>query len=39
MRRSSRMLPDPRTVQPPVLGRVVAIPQVGELNYRYTRVA
>jgi putative transposase len=31
--------PRPRTVQPPSLGRVVAIPQVGGLHHRYTRVA
>jgi putative transposase len=31
--------PRPRDVQPPSLGRVTAIPHVGGLHYRYTRVA
>jgi transposase InsO family protein len=31
--------PRPREVQPPALGRVVAIPQVDGLQHRYTRVA
>jgi putative transposase len=31
--------PRPREVEPPALGRVVAIPQVGGLHHRYTRVA
>jgi putative transposase len=31
--------PQPRDVQRPALGRVVAIPQVGGLHHRYTRVA
>jgi transposase InsO family protein len=31
--------PDPREVEPPVRGRVIAIPQVGGLHHRYTRVA
>ncbi len=29
--------PDPRPVQPPELGRVVAIPQLGGLHHRYER--
>jgi transposase InsO family protein len=29
--------PDPRAVQPPELGRVVAVPQVGGLHHRYER--
>ena len=31
--------PEPRAVQPPELGRVVAIPQVGGLHHRYERRA
>jgi putative transposase len=31
--------PDPRVVEPPCRGRVVAIPQVGGLHHRYTRCA
>ena len=31
--------PFPRVVAPPGRGRVVAIPQVGGLHHRYTRVA
>ena len=31
--------PRPRTVQPPALGRVVAIPQVGGLHHLYQRAA
>ena len=31
--------PQPRSVQPPELGRVVAIPQVGGLHHRYVRRA
>jgi putative transposase len=31
--------PEPRSVQPPGTGRVVAIPQVGGLHYRYERRA
>jgi putative transposase len=31
--------PRPRHVQPPCLGRVIAIPQVGGLHHCYTRVA
>jgi len=31
--------PRPREVEPPALGRVVAIPQVDGLHHRYTRVA
>jgi putative transposase len=29
----------PRVVEPPLCGRIVAIPQVGELHHRYQRVA
>ena len=31
--------PCPRAVEPPGWGRVVAVPQVGDLHHRYTRVA
>ena len=31
--------PEPRAVQPPELGRIVAIPQVGGLDHRYDRRA
>jgi transposase InsO family protein len=31
--------PHPREVQPPACGRIIAIPQVGGLHYRYQRVA
>ena len=31
--------PDPRPIQPPELGRVVAVPQVGGLHHRYERRA
>ena len=31
--------PGRRTVQPPELGRVVAVPQVGGLHHRYERRA
>jgi hypothetical protein len=31
--------PDPRPIQPRSVGRVVAIPQVGGLHYRYERLA
>ena len=31
--------PEPRTVQPPELGQVVAVPQVGGLHHRYERCA
>jgi hypothetical protein len=31
--------PCPRAVEPPEHGRVVAVPQVGGLHHRYTRVA
>ena len=32
-------LPEPRAVQPPELGGIVAIPQVGGLHHRYDRHA
>jgi putative transposase len=31
--------PETRSVQPPELGRIVAIPQVGGLHHRYERCA
>src|SRR2546425_4482629 len=31
--------PHPGEVQPPACGRIIAIPQVGGLHYRYQRVA
>jgi hypothetical protein len=31
--------PDPRPIQPPRIGRVIAIPQVGGLHHRYERLA
>lgn len=31
--------PDPRHVEPPDRGKVIAVPQVGGLHHRYTRVA
>jgi putative transposase len=31
--------PCPRVVEPPVMGRVIAVPQVGGLHHRYLRVA
>ena len=34
-----RNSPEPREVEPPGKGKVVAIPQVGRLHHRYTRVA
>jgi hypothetical protein len=34
-----RNSPTPRGVEPPCLGEVVAIPQVGGLHHRYTRRA
>jgi len=35
----SKDSPESRAVQPPELGRIVAIPQVGGLHYRYERRA
>jgi hypothetical protein len=29
----------PRRIEPPALGAVVAVPQVGGLHHRYTRTA
>jgi len=34
-----RNAPNPRNVEPPSRGRVIAIPQVGGLHHRYTRAA
>ena len=34
-----RNSPTPRAVQPPSLGEVISIPQVGGLHHRYTRAA
>jgi putative transposase len=31
--------PDPRPIQPPNRGRVIALPQVGGLHHRYERLA
>jgi transposase InsO family protein len=31
--------PEPRSIQPPELGRIVALPQVGGLHHRYVRHA
>ena len=31
--------PEPRSIQPPEMGRVVAVPQVGGLHHRYERRA
>jgi len=31
--------PEPRPIQPPTLGRVVSVPQVGGLHHRYERRA
>ena len=31
--------PKPRPVEPPEMGKVVSIPQVGGLHHRYTRIA
>jgi hypothetical protein len=31
--------PQPRAIQPPEMGRVVAVPQVGGLHHRYERRA
>ena len=31
--------PEPRSIQPPAMGRVVAVPQVGGLHHRYERRA
>jgi len=31
--------PVPRAVEPPEIGKVIALPQVGGLHHRYTRMA
>jgi len=31
--------PEPRPIEPPEVGKVIAIPQVGGLHHRYTRIA
>ena len=31
--------PEPRPIQPPGLGRIIAIPEVGGLHHRYERCA
>jgi len=31
--------PEPRMIEPPEMGKIVAIPQVGGLHHRYTRIA
>lgn len=31
--------PEPRSVEPPKMGQIVAIPQVGGLHHRYARIA
>jgi putative transposase len=31
--------PDPRPIMPPLIGKVIAIPQVGGLHHRYERLA
>jgi hypothetical protein len=31
--------PEPRPVEPPGMGEIIAIPQVGGLHHRYTRKA
>ncbi len=31
--------PDSRPVEPPAMGKVIAIPKVGSLHHRYTRLA
>jgi transposase InsO family protein len=35
----SKDCPEPRPVEPPEMGEIVAIPQIGGLHHRYTRIA
>jgi len=37
--RMAKESPEPRPVQPPEMGRIIAIPQVGSLHHRYERRA